>query len=158
MKGEEKLMSEENKIRKVIWARKDAVDAKMAEPGFEALAEDEQDAWVLGLMLGLPVEQAARCVRGEAEAGELAQLWEAIEEVFKFGKRSALRPLKAVLARHETLKKPGVWSAEAFGEGGYEVVSHEKEEEYRKRGEEENRSRRPEMYADECKPVWDGRN
>ena len=92
MKAEEKLMSEESKIRKVIWERKAAVDAKMAEPGFE------------------------------------------------------------------TLKKPGVWSAEAFGEGGYEVVSHEKEEEYRKRAEEENRSRRPEMYADECKPVWDGRN
>ena len=106
MKGEEKLMSEENKIRKVIWARKDAVDAKMAEPGFEALAEDEQDACVLGLMLGLSMERAARCVRGEAEAGEMAQMWEEIEEVFKYGKRSALRPLKAVLARHETLKKP----------------------------------------------------
>ena len=106
MKGEEKLMSEESKIRKVIWERKAAVDAKMAEPGFEALAEDEQDAWVLGLMLGLPVELAARCVRGEAEASEMAQLWEAMEEAFKFGKRSALRPLKAVLARHETLKKP----------------------------------------------------
>ena len=33
-------------------------------------------------------------------------MWEEIEEVFKYGKRSALRPLKAVLARHETLKKP----------------------------------------------------
>ena len=106
MKGEEKLMSEESKIRKVIWARKDVVDAKMAEPEFEALAGDEQDACVLGLMLGLPVEQASRCVRGEAEAGEMAQLWAAIEEVFKYGKRSALRPLKAVLARHETLKRP----------------------------------------------------
>ena len=106
MRVEEKLMADENKIRKVIWARKDAVDAKTAEPGFEALAGDEQDAWVLGLMLGLPMELAARCVRGEAEAGEMAQMWEAIEEVFKYGKRSALRPLKAVLARHETLKKP----------------------------------------------------
>ena len=157
MKNEEILMADEKNIRKGIWERKDAVDAKMAEPGFEALAGDEQDAWVLGLMLGLPMEQAARCVRGEAETGELAQLWEAIEETFKYGKRSALRPLKAVLARHETLKKPGVWSAEAFGEGGYEVVSHEKEGEYRKRAEEENR-RRPEMYADEYNPVWDGRN
>lgn len=100
-------MADENKIRKVIWARKDEVDAKMAEPGFEALTGDEQDACVLGLMLGLPVELAARCVRGEAEAGELAQLWEEIEEVFKYGKRSSLRPLKVVLARHETLKKPG---------------------------------------------------
>ena len=41
MKGEEKLMSEESKIRKVIWERKDAVDAKMAEPGFEALKKPE---------------------------------------------------------------------------------------------------------------------
>ena len=79
------------------------------EPGFEALAGDEQDAWVLGLMLGLSVELAARCVRGEAETGEMAQMWEEIEEVFKYGKRSALRPLKAVLARHETLKKPEAW-------------------------------------------------
>ena len=107
MKSEEILMADENKIRKVIWERKDAVDAKMAEPGFEALAEDEQDACVLGQMLGLPVKLAARCVRGEAEAGELAQMWEEIEEVFKYGKRSSLRPLKVVLARHETLKKPG---------------------------------------------------
>ena len=110
MKVEEKLMADENKIRKVIWERKAAVDAKMAEPGFETLEGDEQDACVLGLMLGLPVELSARCVRGEAEAGELAQMWAAIEEAFKFGKRSALRPLKVVLARHETLKKP-----EAFG-------------------------------------------
>ena len=158
MKNEEILMADENKIRKVIWVRKDAVDAKMAEPRFEALAGDEQDACVLGLMLGLPVELAARCVRGEAEAGELAQMWEEIEEVFKYGKRSALRPLKAVLVRHETLKRPSAGSAEAFGEGGYEVVPPEKEEEYRKRAEEENRRRRPEMYADECNPVWDGRN
>ena len=94
-------MSDENKIRKMIWARKDAVDAKMAEPGFEALAEDEQDAWVLGLMLGLPVELAARCVRGETKSGELSLLWEELDTVFKYGKRSALRPLKEALARHE---------------------------------------------------------
>ena len=99
-------MTDENKIRKVIWERKDAVDAKMAEPGFDALPGDEQDAWVLGLMLDLPVELAARCVRGEAEPGELAQLWERADEVFRYGKRSALRPLKVVLARYEMLKKP----------------------------------------------------
>ena len=115
MKVEEKLMADENKIRKVIWERKAAVDAKMAEPGFETLEGDEQDAGVLGLMLGLPVELSARCVRGEAEASEMAQLWEAMEEAFKFGKRSALRPLKAVLARHETLKKPGAGSGVGAG-------------------------------------------
>ncbi len=46
----------------------------------------------------------------------------------------------------ETLKKPAIWSAEAFGEGGYEVVPPEKEEEFRKLAEEENRRRRPGMY------------
>ena len=46
----------------------------------------------------------------------------------------------------ETLKKPAIWSAEAFGEGGYEVVSPEKEEEFNKLAEEENRRRRPGMY------------
>lgn len=45
-------------------------------------------------------------------------------------------------------KKPFEWSAEAFGEGGYEVVPPEKEEEFLKMAEEENRRRRPGMYAD----------
>ena len=44
-------------------------------------------------------------------------------------------------------KKPAIWSAEAFGEGGYEVVPPEKEEAFRKVAEEENRRRRPGMYA-----------
>jgi len=44
-------------------------------------------------------------------------------------------------------KKPAIWSAEAFGEGGYEVVPPEKEEGFRKLAEEENRRRRPGMYA-----------
>ena len=78
----------------------------LADPDLAFLPIEEQDAWVLGLMLDLPVELAARCVRGEAEPGELAQLWERADEVFKYGKRSALRPLKIVLARHEMLKKP----------------------------------------------------
>ena len=46
----------------------------------------------------------------------------------------------------ETLKKPAIWSAEAFGEGGYEIVPPEKEEEFNKLAEEENRRRRPGMY------------
>lgn len=47
----------------------------------------------------------------------------------------------------ETLTRPAKWSAEAFGEGGYEVVPPEKEEEFLKMAEEENRRRRPGMYA-----------
>ncbi len=47
----------------------------------------------------------------------------------------------------ETPKKPAKWSAEAFGEGGYEIVPPEKDEEFRKLAEEENRRRRPGMYA-----------
>ena len=49
----------------------------------------------------------------------------------------------------ETRKKPAKWSAEAFGEGGYEIVPPEKDEEFRKLAEEENRRRRPGMYADD---------
>jgi len=48
----------------------------------------------------------------------------------------------------ETQKRPAKWSAEAFGEGGYEIVPPEKEEEFRKMAEEDNRRRRPGMYAD----------
>ena len=47
----------------------------------------------------------------------------------------------------ETLKKRAIWSAEAFGEGGYEIVPPEKEEEFRKLAEEESRRRRPGLYA-----------
>ena len=49
----------------------------------------------------------------------------------------------------ETLKRPAKWSTEAFGEGGYEVVPPEKEEAFRKKAEDENRRRRPGMYADD---------
>ena len=49
----------------------------------------------------------------------------------------------------EPLKSSARWSAEAFGEGGYEVVPPEKEEEFRKMAEEDNRRRRPGMYADD---------
>ena len=54
----------------------------------------------------------------------------------------------------ETLKKPAIWSAEAFGEGGYEIVPPEKDEEFRKLAEEENRLRRPGMYADDDRVRW----
>lgn len=46
-----------------------------------------------------------------------------------------------------THKEPNIWSAEAFGEGDYEVVPPEREEEYRRQAEEENRRRRPRMYV-----------
>ena len=49
----------------------------------------------------------------------------------------------------EPLKSSAKWSAEAFGEGGYEIVPPEKEEEFRKMAEEDNRRRRPGMYADD---------
>ena len=49
----------------------------------------------------------------------------------------------------EPLKSSAEWSAEAFGEGGYEVVPPEKEEEFRKMAEEDGRRRRPGMYADD---------
>ena len=48
----------------------------------------------------------------------------------------------------EAQKKPAIWSAEAVGEGGYEIVPPEKEEEFCKLAEEENRRRRPGMYHD----------
>lgn len=92
-------------------------------------------------------------MRGETQSGELLLLWEELDEVFKYGKRSALRQIKDVLARHETLKKPVAGSAEVFGEGGYEVVPSEEEEEYHKRAGEMNRRIRSGMYADVCNPV-----
>ena len=47
----------------------------------------------------------------------------------------------------EARKTPAIWSAEAFGEGSYEIVPPEKEEEFRRLAEEENRRRRPGMYV-----------
>jgi hypothetical protein len=47
----------------------------------------------------------------------------------------------------ETLRKPPKWSVAAFGEGGYEIVLPEKHEEFRRLAEEENRRRRPGVYA-----------
>ena len=61
----------------------------------------------------------------------------------------ATRKTKAGKAA-EVLKKRAIWSAEAFGEGGYEVVPTEKGEEFRKMAEEENRRRRPGLYADDA--------
>ena len=49
----------------------------------------------------------------------------------------------------ETQKRPAKWSAEAFGEGGCEVVPPEKEAEFRKMAEADNRRRRSGVYADD---------
>jgi len=92
---------DENSIRKAIWARKDAVDAKMAEIQSEDILADERDAWVVSLQLGVAFETVARCLAGTAKAEELAEIREKIAETFKYGKRKALRALKEALGRHE---------------------------------------------------------
>jgi len=47
-------MNDESKIRKLIWERRDAVDAKVAESGFGELPSEDQDAWVVALQLDVP--------------------------------------------------------------------------------------------------------
>lgn len=96
--------AEENRIRKRIWERKDAVDAKVSEPGYAALPAEEQDAWVLGLYLDIPLDQAAACISGTADAAALEAVREKAAETFRYGKRKALRALKEVLSRHEALQ------------------------------------------------------
>lgn len=60
-----------------------------------------------------------------------------------------MRDTIKMITRRAAEKSSAKWSAEAFGEGGYEVVPPEKEEEFRKMAEEDNRRRRPGMYADD---------
>jgi len=97
---------DDNKIRKLIWERKDAADAKMAEPGFDALPADERDAWILCLQLDVPFDQAAACVGGTADAGAMENVRARIAEAFQYGKRKALRALKEALGRHPSLNVP----------------------------------------------------
>jgi len=101
---------DENSMRKLIWERKAAVDAKMAEAGFEALPEVERDAWVLSLQLDVPFETAAMCMRtGEAnsvDADVLAGVRAKVAEAFRFGKRKALQELKRVVGRCPALNQP----------------------------------------------------
>ena len=52
----------ESEIRRMIWTRKEAVDAKIAEEGFLDLEPAEQDAWVIALQLGIEFDLARRCV------------------------------------------------------------------------------------------------
>ena len=94
----------ENSIRKQIWDRKARVDAKIAEPGFLELSDDEQDAAVIALQLDVPEDVAARCVADEATADEMTLLRERLSETFRFGKRKALRDLKEAILHHPHLK------------------------------------------------------
>jgi len=102
----------ESEIRKAIWTRKDAVDAKMSEPGFVELPAEEQDAWVLSLQLDVPFEQAAACANGTASEAVAAEVRDKVAEAFKFGKRKALRPLKEVVSRCPALNVPQEGDAE----------------------------------------------
>lgn len=91
---------DENAIRKELWTRKDATEAKMSEPGFGALPVDEQDAWIMSLMLDVTLDQAKAFVVGGASAEVFEVVRGKIAEAFKCGKRRALRELKSALARH----------------------------------------------------------
>jgi len=104
--SERNMMSEqgESEIRKRIWIRKDAVDAKMSEPGFAALPDEERDAWVLCLQLDIPFETAQACANGSADEAVLGEVQGKIAEAFKYGKRKALRELRDVLSRHGNLQ------------------------------------------------------
>lgn len=85
---------EESAIRRLIWERKDAVDAKIADPAFLALPADEQDAVVISVQLDVPLEVARRCVGNVAADDEMATLRNRLVETFRYGKRKALRPLR----------------------------------------------------------------
>jgi len=96
-------MEDESKIRKLIWERRDAVDAKVAESGFGELPSEDQDAWVVALQLDVPFDQALACVNGVASAAVLDDVRGRAAEAFKYGKRKALRALKEALVRHPEL-------------------------------------------------------
>ena len=95
---------EEIAIRRLIWERRDAVDAKIADPAFLALPVDEQDAVVISAQLDVPLELVRRCVGNVAADDELATLRDRLVETFRYGKRKALRPLKVALAHHPHLQ------------------------------------------------------
>ncbi len=95
---------DENEIRKVIWDRKAAVDALMADSEFYDLPGEEQDARVLGLHLGLPYETMRACVDGTAAESDVELARARIAEAFKYGKRKALRTLKIAISRYAQLQ------------------------------------------------------
>jgi len=96
---------EESEIRRLIWERKEAVDAKIAEDGFLDLEPTEQDAWVIALQLGVEYDLAKRCVDGAATEEEYAVVRAKVAEAFQFGKRKALRPLRTAVAEYSKLRE-----------------------------------------------------
>ena len=96
-----------NAARKWIWARKDIVDDMTSSDSFKALPAEEQDAVVISLQLDIPQESVKRCLANEGTEEEMATLRSRIAETFKYGKRSATRPLKMALAAHPELTSKG---------------------------------------------------
>lgn len=96
---------EESEIRRLIWERKEAVDAKIAEDGFLDLEPKEQDAWVIALQLGIEFDLAKRCVDGTASEGEYTAVRAKVAEAFQFGKRKALRSLRTAVAEYSKLRE-----------------------------------------------------
>lgn len=94
----------ESEIRRMIWTRKEAVDAKIAEEGFLDLAPAEQDAWVIALQLGIEFDLARRCVDGSATMEESAMVRAKVAEAFQYGKRKALRSLRTAVAVYPSLR------------------------------------------------------
>ena len=98
--------TEESTFRRAVWQRSDAVLAKMAEPGFEALPQNERDAWIVALQLDAPYEQARACVDGTAAPEVLEDLRTRCCQTFTYGKRKALRDLKEVISRRPQFNAP----------------------------------------------------
>ena len=95
---------EETSVRKIIWDRKAAVDAKIAEEGFLDLPPEEQDALVMSLQLGVDLEVVRRCVADTATEAELAEVRAKAAEAFQYGKRKALRALRTAIANYPKLR------------------------------------------------------
>ena len=96
-------MLNECEARKWVWRRKEIVDEEVSSDSFLKLSSDEQDAKVIALQLDLDQESVNRCLAQTASPEELAMLRSRIAESFKYGKRAALRPLKAALFTHPYL-------------------------------------------------------
>lgn len=96
---------QENEIRKLIWERSAAVDEKIAEEGFLELPTVEQEAWVISLQVGVDFALVLRCLDGSASETEIADVRARVAEAFEFGKRKALRHLRAAIASYPSLRK-----------------------------------------------------
>ena len=98
--------TEESALRRAVWQRSDAVLAKIAEPGFEALPQNVRDAWIVALQLDVAHEQALACVDGTAAPEVLDDLRARAGRTFAYGKRKALRDLKEVISRRPQFNAP----------------------------------------------------